>query len=154
MGIKILTSSLTGILSYAFLSFVGVDFAGVWGLLIFLLNFIPTVGSIVATIFPVLIAVAQFEGITMPLVVLLGIMSLQICIGQILEPRFMGKSFNLSPIIIILNLALWNTIWGVWGMFLCVPLLIITTIVLAHFPQTRSIAVMLSSDGVLNFIEE
>ena len=149
ISIKMFTSSLTGVLSYAFLRAVDVDFAGVWGLLIFLLNFIPTVGSIVATIFPAMIALAQSDGYTLFLMVLMGIGVLQICIGNILEPRLMGSSFNLSPIIILLNLALWGYIWQIPGMFLCVPFLIIITIVLSHFPQTRSIAIILSSDGKL-----
>ena len=149
ISIKFFTSSMTGILSYTFLRLVEVDFAGVWGLLIFLLNFIPTVGSIIATIFPAMIALAQSDGYTLFFLVLVGIGVLQICIGNILEPRLMGSSFNLSPIIILLNLGLWNYIWGIPGMFLCVPLLIIITIVLSHFPQTRRIAIMLSSDGRL-----
>ena len=149
ISIKMFTSTLTGLLSYVFLLGAGVDFAGVWGLLIFLLNFIPTVGSIVATIFPVMIALAQSEGYVLPLTVLAGIGSLQILIGNILEPRLMGTSFNLSPVIILFNLALWGYIWGIPGMFLCVPFLIIITIVLSHFPRTRPIAVILSSDGNL-----
>ena len=149
ISIKMFTSSLTGVLSYAFLRAVDVDFAGVWGLLIFLLNFIPTVGSIVATIFPAMIALAQSDGYTLFLMVLMGIGALQISIGNILEPRLMGSSFNLSPIIILLNLALWGYIWQIPGMFLCVPFLIIITIILSHFPQTRSIAIILSSDGKL-----
>ena len=147
--IKIITSSLTGMLSYIILRIADVDFAGVWGLLIFLLNFIPTVGSIIATIFPALIALAQSDGYTLFLVVLFGIGALQVCIGNILEPRLMGSSFNLSPIIILLNLALWGYIWGIPGMFLCVPFLIIVTIILSHFPQTRPMAIILSSDGRL-----
>ena len=149
ISIKFFTSSMTGILSYTFLRLVEVDFAGVWGLLIFLLNFIPTVGSIIATIFPAMIALAQSDGYSLFFLVLIGIGVLQICIGNILEPRLMGSSFNLSPIIILLNLGLWNYIWGIPGMFLCVPFLIIITIVLSHFPQTRRIAIMLSSDGRL-----
>jgi predicted PurR-regulated permease PerM len=149
ISIKVFTSSLTGILSFAFLSFMGVDFAGVWGLIIFLLNFIPTVGSIIATIFPALIALAQSDGYSLFFIVLAGIGLVQLCIGNILEPRLMGSSFNLSPIVILLNLALWGYIWDVPGMFLCVPFLIILTIILSHFPQTRSIAIMLSSDGKL-----
>ena len=149
ISIKFFTSSLTGILSFAFLSFMGVDFAGVWGLIIFLLNFIPTVGSIVATIFPALIALAQSDGYDLFFIVLAGIGLVQLCIGNILEPRLMGSSFNLSPIVILLNLALWGYIWDVPGMFLCVPFLIILTIILSHFPQTRPIAIMLSSDGKL-----
>ena len=147
--IKVFTSSLTGILSYVFLRFMEVDFAGVWGLIIFLLNFIPTVGSIVATIFPALIAFAQSDGYSLFLIVLSGVGLIQICIGNILEPRLTGSSFNLSPIVILLNLALWGYIWDIPGMFLCVPFLIIITIILSHFPQTRPIAVMLSSDGKL-----
>jgi len=154
ISIKMFTSSLTGILSFTFLSTVGVDFAAVWGLLIFLLNFIPTVGSIVATIFPALIALAQSDGYTLFVLVLLGIGALQICIGNILEPRLMGSSFNLSPVVILLNLALWNAIWGIPGMFLCVPFLIIVAIILSHFPQTRPVAIMLSSDGNLRVPKE
>ena len=154
MSIKLFTSSLTGLASYLYLLAVGVDFAGLWGLLIFLLNFIPTVGSIVATLFPALIALAQSEAYGLFVLVLLGIGVLQICIGNILEPRLMGSSFNLSPVVILLNLALWNAIWGIPGMFLCVPFLIIVAIVLSHFPQTRSIAIMLSSDGNLRVPEE
>ena len=154
MSIKLFTSSLTGLASYLYLLAVGVDFSGLWGLLIFLLNFIPTVGSIVATLFPALIALAQSDAYGLFVLVLLGIGVLQICIGNILEPRLMGSSFNLSPVVILLNLALWNAIWGIPGMFLCVPFLIIVAIVLSHFPQTRSIAIMLSSDGNLRVPEE
>lgn len=147
--IKVFTSSLTGLLSFTFLSIMDVDFAGVWGLIIFLLNFIPTVGSIIATIFPALIALAQSDGYTLFFAVLGGIGVVQLCIGNILEPRLMGSSFNLSPIVILLNLALWGYVWEIPGMFLCVPFLIIVTIILSHFPQTRPIAIILSSDGRL-----
>lgn len=149
ISIKMFTSSATGLLSYGILLLLDVDFAGVWGLLIFLLNFIPTVGSIIATIFPSLIALAQSDTYTLFIIVLVCIGAVQICIGNILEPRLMGSSFNLSPLIILLNLALWGTIWGIPGMFLCVPFLIILTIILSHFPQTRAIAIMLSADGHL-----
>ena len=154
ISIKMFTSSMTGLLSYIFLRIVDVDFAGVWGLLIFLLNFIPTVGSIIATIFPAMIALAQSDGYTLFILVLAGIGALQICIGNILEPRLMGNSFNLSPIVILLNLGLWQYIWGIPGMFLCVPFLIILTIILSHFPRTRPIAIILSSDGRLRVTED
>lgn len=149
ISIKMFTSSLTGFLSYVFMKIAGVDFAGVWGLIIFLLNFIPTVGSIIATIFPAMIALAQSDGYTLFILVLAGITALQIAIGNIMEPRLMGNSFNLSPIVILLNLGLWGYIWGITGMFLCVPFLIIIIIILSHFPHTRPIAIILSSDGRL-----
>ncbi len=154
ISIKMFTSTLTGVVSYVFLLILDVDFAAVWGLLIFLLNFIPTVGSIIATIFPAVIALAQFEGYTQFVLVLAVIASFQMVIGNFLEPRMMGTSFNLSPLLILLNLGLWGYIWGLVGMFLCVPFLIIVFIVLAHFPQTRPIAVMLSADGNVGFIDE
>ena len=153
ISIKLFTSSLTGILSYSLLMIIGVDFAGVWGLMIFMLNFIPTVGSIIATVFPAIIALAQFEGYTQFVLVMAVIGAIQVTIGNFIEPRMMGTSFNLSPLLILLNLGLWWYIWGVIGMFLCVPFLIIIFIVLAHFPQTRPIAVMLSSDGNVDFFE-
>lgn len=146
--IKMFTSALTGILSYIILRTLGVDFPEVWAVLIFMLNFIPTVGSIIATIFPALIALAQSaDGFYLSLMVLLLIGALQVGIGNILEPRLMGTSLNLSPVVILFNLALWGYMWGVAGMFLCVPFLIITTIVLSHFPKTRPLAILLSSNG-------
>ncbi len=155
ISIKFLASATTGILSYLVLNALGINFPEIWGLLIFLLNFIPTIGSIVATIFPSLMALAQSnENFGLFFATLLCITSLQILIGNIIEPRITGRSLNLSPVVILFNLALWGAIWGVPGMFLCVPLLIITTIVLAHFPKTRPIAILLSSDGRLNITED
>lgn len=152
ISIKMLTSSLTGVLSYIFMKVVGVDFAEFWALLIFLLNFIPTIGSIVATIFPSLITLVQFDTYTPFFLVLGGVTAIQICIGNIMEPRLMGNSLNLSPLIILLNLSLWGLIWGIPGMFLCVPLLVISMIVFSHVPQTRPIAIMLSRDGQIQDI--
>lgn len=155
ISIKFLASATTGILSYLLLNALDINFAVIWALLIFLLNFIPTIGSIVATLFPSLMALAQSnDGFGLFFAVLFGIASLQILIGNIIEPRITGKSLNLSPVVILFNLALWGAIWGIPGMFLCVPLLIITTIVLAHFPRTRPIAILLSSDGQVNIAED
>ena len=147
ISIKMLTSTSTGVLSYIFMKVVGVDFAEFWAVLIFLLNFIPTIGSIVATIFPSLITLVQFESYTPFFVVLGGVTAIQVCVGNILEPRLMGNSLNLSPLVILLNLSLWGLIWGIPGMFLCVPFLVISAIVFSHVPQTRSIAILLSRDG-------
>lgn len=154
ISIKMLTSSLTGVLSYAFMKVVGVDFAEFWALLIFLLNFIPTIGSIVATIFPALITLVQFNTYTPFFLILGGVTAIQIGIGNILEPRLMGNSLNLSPLIILLNLSFWGLIWGIPGMFLCVPFLVISMIVFSHIPQTRPIAIILSRDGQISQIYE
>jgi predicted PurR-regulated permease PerM len=152
ISIKMLTSSTTGILSYILLKVVGVDFAEFWALLIFLLNFIPTIGSIVATIFPSLITLVQFDTYNPFFAVFVGVTAIQVCVGSILEPRLMGNSLNLSPLIILLNLSLWGLIWGIPGMFLCVPLLVISMIVFSHVPATRPIAILLSRDGRISEI--
>lgn len=154
ISIKVFTSVLTGTLSYIFMRVVGVDFAEFWALLIFLLNFIPTVGSIIATVFPCVITLVQFDTLGPFIAVVTGITSIQIAVGNFLEPRLMGSSLNLSPMVILLNLSLWGAIWGVAGMFLCVPILVITMIVLSHIPQTRGLAIMLSRDGQVSLLPD
>ncbi len=151
--IKLIASLSTGILSYIFLMIIGVDFAAFWALLIFLLNFIPTIGSIIATIFPALITLVQFDTLTPFFLVAGGLTGIQMLIGNFLEPKFTGSTLNLSPTIILLNLSLWGLIWGIPGMFLCVPFLVISMIVFSNVPQTRAIAVLLSSDGQINDLE-
>ncbi|WP_170294847.1 AI-2E family transporter [Roseospira navarrensis] len=145
--IKTLTSVLTGAVSYGVLVAVGVDYAPFWAVVIFLLNYIPTIGSLLGVAFPVLLALVQFPT-PIPALVVAGVLgSVQFTIGNILEPRLMGRSLNLSPLVVILSLVVWGNIWGVVGMFLCVPLTGIIMIVMSYIPATRPIAILLSSDG-------
>lgn len=145
--IKTGTSLMTALSSYFILRAVGVDFAEFWALLIFILNFIPTIGSIIATLFPCLLTLIQFSTLTPFIIVTTCLVTVQFCIGNILEPRWMGQAFNLSGLVIILSLAVWGQVWGIAGMFLCVPIMVILNIVLANFSRTRPIAVLLSQDG-------
>ena len=145
--VKTLASLLTGVLCYFVLIAVGVDFALFWAFLIFLLNYIPTVGSIVATAFPSALTLIQFEPLTPFFVVLFSLVGIQLLVGSYLEPRFLGYSLNVSPLVVILTLMLWGYMWGPAGMLLCVPITVIIIITLAHFPKTRPIAVLLSKDG-------
>lgn len=149
LGIKTLLSVITGLLSYFILRMVGVDYAGFWGVTIFLLNYIPTIGSIIATIFPATLALIQFNTVTPAVVVVTSLTAVQFAIGNLLEPRMMGNTLNLSPLVVLLTLALWGSIWGVVGMFLSVPLTVIALIVLSHWEPTRPIAILLSSHGEL-----
>ena len=149
IGIKVLTSSVTGLLSYVVLRLVGVDFASFWAVLIFLLNFIPTIGSIIATAFPAILALVQFETTRPFVITIIVLTSIQFCIGSLLEPRLMGRSLNLSPIVILLSLGLWGSIWGIPGMFLCVPITVILMIICGYFPETRPLAIVLSGNGEL-----
>jgi predicted PurR-regulated permease PerM len=147
VSIKTLMSLLTGGLSYVVLIGVGVDYAEFWVIIIFLLNYIPTIGSLLGSVFPALLALVQFDTVVPFLIVLAALSVIQMSIGNLLEPRLMGRSLNLSPLVIILSLAVWGSIWGITGMFLCVPITVIAMIVLSHFPRTRPIAILLSSDG-------
>ena len=147
IGIKTLASLTTGLVSYGIMTSVGLDFAAFWALLIFFFNFIPTIGSILATIFPSVLALIQFQEPTPIGLVIGGVAATQVLVGNVLEPRFLGNSLNLSPLVILLSLGLWGSLWGVPGMFLCVPITVIAMIIFSHFPQTRPIAVLLSGDG-------
>jgi predicted PurR-regulated permease PerM len=147
VAIKVLTSAATGLLSFVVLHFVGVDFASFWAVLIFLLNFIPTIGSLIATAFPSLLTLVQFDTLGPFIVTISLIGAIQFCIGSLLEPKLMGNRLNLSPIVILLSLGLWGSVWGIPGMFLCVPITVIVMIVCSYFPATRPIAVLLSGNG-------
>lgn len=144
---KTIVSVLTGAACYAVLRFEGVDFAETWALLIFVLNYIPNIGSIVAVAFPCLLALLQFDSLTPFLILVVSLTSIQVAIGSIIEPMLMGKGLNMSPFAIILSLAFWGLIWGIVGMFLSVPILVIIMIVCAHVPRWRWVAIALSQDG-------
>ena len=154
LWIKTITSSITGVISYFVLLMVGVDFAGFWAFTIFLLNFIPTVGSIIATFFPALLALIQFDTFAEFFIVLIGVGAVQVIVGNFLEPKLMGSTLNVSLLIVMLSLTLWGSIWGVAGMFLSVPITVIMLIIFAHFEKTRYLAVLLSGDGDLKLIDE
>ncbi len=147
VGIKVLTSAATGLISYVVLKTVGVHFASFWAVLIFLLNFIPTIGSIIATAFPSILTLVQFDTLGPFIVTISVLTAVQFCIGSLIEPKLMGNRLNLSPIVILLSLGLWGSIWGIPGMFLCVPITVIIMIICSYFPATRPFAILLSSNG-------
>lgn len=145
--IKTVLGVVGAVLSYAVLWAFGVDFAPFWAFLIFLLYYIPTFGSIVSVFFPALITLLQFDSLTPFLVVTPVLAGIQILLGNVVETAMMGKTLNLSPLVIMLSLVLWGQIWGVVGMFLAIPMMILLTIILAKFDTTRPLAVLLSADG-------
>ncbi|HPG38537.1 MAG TPA: AI-2E family transporter [bacterium] len=150
IGIKTFVSALTAILGYFVMASQKLDFAEFWAILIFCLNFIPTIGSIIATFLPVLFALIQFDRFLPIIIIGLGLTFLQFTIGNILDPKLMGNNLNLSPLVILVSLALWGALWGIAGMLLCVPITVIIFIVLSHFPKTRPLAIFLSQDGKIN----
>lgn len=148
--IKTLMSLITGGISYAILLLVGVDFAAFWAFVIFLLNYIPTIGSLLGVVFPALLTLVQFTS-PIPFVIVVAALGVtQFAIGNLIEPRVMGSTLNLSPFVVILSLVVWGSLWGIVGAILCVPITVIGMIIFAHFDKTRPIAVLLSGNGKLN----
>jgi predicted PurR-regulated permease PerM len=145
--IKTVVSVLTGVASYVVLRWLGIDFAETWALLIFALNYIPNIGSIIAVAFPALIALVQFDTLGTFVVLVVTLTAIQLAIGSVLEPMLMGNTLNMSPFAIILGLAFWGAVWGIAGMFLSVPILVVIMIVCANVPSWRWVAILLSKDG-------
>ena len=149
LALKTLLSLLLGVSSYVVMRLFGLEFAALWAVLIFFLNFVPFVGSVLGVVFPVLMTIVQFEDAGTVLTMLTLLTALQFGIGNFLDPYLMGNSLNLSPFAILISLAVWSELWGVPGAFLAVPITAILAIVLSEFPGTRPIAVLLSSNGRL-----
>lgn len=152
LGLKTILGLVTAIASWCIMKYVNLDFAAFWALLIFFLSYIPNIGAIIATAFPSLLAMVQFAGWAPFLIVTLGIIAIQFIIGNLIEPRFLSRSLNLSPLVILFALSLWGALWGILGMFLSVPITVMMMIIFAHFKKTRSIAILLSQDGQIKKI--
>ncbi len=150
LGTTLVTSLLTGICSTLFALATGLDLALVWGLLNFLLNFVPVIGNVVGIIPPVLYAFLQFDGWTMPLIVLVGFVVLQLTISNIIYPLLQGRQLSLSPVAIIVAMAFWSWIWGIAGALIAVPLTAVLVILAENFDRTRWIAKLIASDQLLD----
>lgn len=148
--VKAFVSALASVATYIILTIVHEDFAGFWALLAFVLHFIPYVGTLAAIALPSVVALAQFGDLGTFLVVVVSLSGALMGIGHVLDPRLLGDTMNLSPIAIIMSLAMWGMIWGVPGMFLAIPILAIIVITLSQFETTRPIAVLLSKTGIID----
>ncbi len=145
--LKTLFGVVTAVASYGVMRLVGIDLAGFWALLIFGTSFIPYLGATLGVAAPSLLALLQF-GTLSPFLTTVGALGvIQFTTGSIIEPKILGTGLNLSPVIMLLSLAVWGTIWGVVGMFLAVPMMVVVMIVCSHFAATRAIAVLLSTSG-------
>ena len=142
---KTLISLATGALTTIILLILGVDFALLWGFLTFLLNFIPNIGSIVSIVFPLIISFLQFDSVATPLLVLLLLGAAQFAMGNVVEPKLMEFSLNLSPLLVLVSLFFWGWIWGIWGMILAVPMMSTVKIVFENIESLQPIAVLMSS---------
>ena len=145
--VKTVVNAILGALSFAIMLVLGIEFALFWAVLIAFLNYIPYIGSLLGVLFPVLLSLAQFGTLWMAGTVFVFLTAAQVIVGAVLEPRMMGRAFNLSPLVVLLALAFWSTLWGLPGALLAVPLTASLVLLLAEVRATRPVAVMLSASG-------
>lgn len=145
LAIKVITSLATGVFITLWLLLLGVDFPVLWGVVAFMLNFVPNIGSIIAAIPTVLLALVQLGGHA-ALLTVLGYLIVNTLVGNLWEPRIMGRGLGLSTLVVFLSMALWGWIFGPVGMFLSVPFTMIAKIILENNPDTSWIAILLGSE--------
>lgn len=148
LWVKTVVSALTGLMTYAMAVMFEIELAVAIGLITFILNFIPNVGSIIATGMVALIAHIQFHDPATTIVIVSIAGAIQFVNGNIIDPMMMGRALRLSSFGIILSLAFWGAVWGVPGMFLSVPIMVMLLVVCSHVPALRPIAILLSREGL------
>ncbi|MCG7492647.1 AI-2E family transporter [Thalassobius sp. Cn5-15] len=146
--VKTGVSAITGIMVWAVASFFQLDLAVALGILTFVLNYIPNIGSIVATVLVALVSFVEVgeSGQTAAIFVIVAI--IQFINGSVIDPMLMGRALRLSSFGIIINLAFWGAVWGVPGMFLSVPIMVAMMIIFSQIPELRSLAILLSREGL------
>ncbi|MGB0785244.1 MAG: AI-2E family transporter [Alphaproteobacteria bacterium] len=146
--IKTFTSALTGVLGYVVMSILDVNFALLFALLLFLLNYIPVVGSLISSVLPIILFLVDPDfTVTKWLILIGGLLTIQQGIGSVLEPRLLSNSFNISSILVMASLLFWGSIWGIFGMLISAPIMASLVILLANFQGSRQLAILLSADG-------
>lgn len=134
-------------LAFLVMVIVGLDFAVFWAFLIFLLNYIPTFGSMIGTLLPTAFGFLQFENYTLVAAMGIVIWAVQFLMANFVEPKLMGNTLNISTMVVLMSLSLWGFIWGVPGMIFSVPIMVIVIIICSEFESTRPIAILLSANG-------
>ncbi len=146
MSVKFYVSLITGIIVYLGCLCVHMDFPIVWGFLAFVMNFIPTIGSILSTVLTSLFALLQFwPNLSEFIIVLLVMLGVNMIIGNIIEPKIQGENLGLSPFVIIISLSIWGWIWGFVGMILAVPIMVVVKIICENVDVLNPISVLLGN---------
>ena len=147
LWVQTLTGLMVAGLSWVAMAAVGLHNSVFWAFLIFLAVYIPVIGGTFAGVAPPLFALMQFDSTWPAIILLIALQAIGIIIGNVVYPRMQGRSLNIDPIVVLLALAFWGAIWGITGMFLSTPLTVMAMVILAQFPGTRWVAVLLSADG-------
>lgn len=146
IAIKTLVSFFTGVFAGIVLLIWGLDFAIIFAFLTFILNYIPNIGSFIATVFPVAIAIFQFETIWPAVWICVILILIQQVMGNVVEPRLMGHGLGLSPLVVLFSLFFWGWLWGIPGMVLATPMTAILKIVCSNIPDLGVVATLMSKD--------
>ena len=141
VGLIIATAS--GVL----LAIMGVQHIFFWCLIVFVANYVPAVGGAVGVLFPAAFALVEADALWKPIVLVVLLETVHFFVNHVIQPRMQGDSLNVDPLAVLLALAFWGAIWGVTGAFLSTPLTVVAMAVLAEFPASRAIAILLSGDG-------
>lgn len=146
LSFQFLISFATGLCVWFALLLIGVDFPVTWGALAFFLNFIPTIGSIVASIPPIILAIVQFYPEFIPAAITaVAVVSIQMIIGNAIAPKVLGDQLNLSPVVVLLSLLFWGWLWGIAGALMSVPIAASIKIICENIPMLNPISVMMGS---------
>jgi predicted PurR-regulated permease PerM len=149
LTVKVVVSSATGALVWLAFTIIGVDFAFVWGVLSFLFNFIPSLGSIFIGVASVGFAVLQFYPDWNPIVITaISMLTIQLVLGNVIDPKMQGDSLKISPVVILFSLLLWGWLWGIVGLFLAVPLTVALKIVFENIPGLEFVGVLMGRSEI------
>ncbi len=140
-------SLATGFLTFLICQYFDLEGAVLWGFIAFILNFIPTIGTIIAILIPTVFALIQLTDFSAILSLFLALCAIQFVIGNVIYPKLMGNSLNISQFVVILSLIVWGAMWGTLGMFLAIPMMMILLIILSQFESTKNLAILISEDG-------
>ncbi len=141
---KTLISLLTAVLVTITLWLFNVEFAFIWGFLTFLLNFIPNIGSFIATVFPITFSLIQFDNVMIAVWIGIILFTIQFLVGSVLEPKILGQSMGISPVVVLFSLLFWGYAWGIIGMILAVPLAVLIKIILENISGLKPLSILMS----------
>ncbi|MTI01938.1 AI-2E family transporter [Roseibium sp. RKSG952] len=150
LSAKTLINVILATISFVIMLLLGIEFALFWAILIGLLNYIPYLGSILGVLFPVMLSLVQFTDLWHAGIAFVALMAAQLFVGNVLEPRLVGNSVNLSGFMVLFSLAIWTAMWGLAGTILAAPLTAVVMIILSQIQSTRPIAILMSENGEID----
>lgn len=153
LALKALISLCTGFCVWILLTILDVQYAVLWATLSFLLNFVPNIGSVIASV-PVILQAFLLNDFSVGMSVMIGMLSINVIIGNLLEPKIMGKNLGLSTLMVFLSLLFWGWLLGIVGMLLSVPLTMVIKIILEANPNTAHYAVLMGNDNAQSLSEK